>query len=69
MAGMTDLLRPSELGQKLGLSTGHIYRMAAERRIPFLKIGGALRFDPQAIQRWLRAKEVLTVREVLRRPL
>jgi len=38
---------------RLGTSVRHIRRLVLERRIPFHKIGGKLRFDPAAIDEWI----------------
>ncbi len=34
---------------------GHIRRLVAERRIPYLKWGHLLRFDPVEVEAWLDA--------------
>jgi excisionase family DNA binding protein len=34
----------------------HVRRLVAERRIPFLKWGNLLRFDPHEIAAWLDDK-------------
>ena len=47
------LLSIDELVERLGTSTRHIRRLIAERRIPYLKVGKLVRFDPDEINRWL----------------
>lgn len=47
------LLTIEQLGEQLGTSTRHIRRLVAERRIPYLKVGKLVRFDPDDINRWL----------------
>jgi excisionase family DNA binding protein len=42
-----------EVADRLGVSVRHVRRLVAERRIPYLKWGNLLRFDPTAIERWL----------------
>jgi excisionase family DNA binding protein len=37
----------------LGVSERHIRRLVQERRIPFIKWGHPLRFDPDEIDAWL----------------
>ncbi len=44
---------------RLGVQVRHVRRLVFERRIPFLKWGHLLRFDPAEIERWL---------DTLRRP-
>jgi excisionase family DNA binding protein len=38
---------------RLGVNQRHVRRLVAERRIPFLKWGHLLRFDPEDIEAWL----------------
>jgi excisionase family DNA binding protein len=38
---------------RLGVNERHIRRLVAERRIPFVKWGHLLRFDPSEIDAWL----------------
>ena len=42
-----------EVADRLGVNHRHIRRLVAERRIPFLKWGHLLRFDPEEIEGWL----------------
>ncbi len=41
------------VAERLGVNQRHIRRLVAERRIPFLKWGHLLRFDPAEIEAWL----------------
>lgn len=56
------LLDVKGLAAKLAISQGHVYRMAAEKRIPYLRVGALLRFDPAAIDAWLENRKVEQVR-------
>ncbi len=38
---------------RLGVPVRHVRRLVAERRIPYLKWGHLLRFDPVDIEAWL----------------
>lgn len=49
------LLDLPQLATRLGVNERHIRRLVAERRIPYLKWGHLLRFDPDEIDRWLDA--------------
>jgi len=60
------LLTVDELAEALNLSRRQIYTMCESRTrngsmkdhpIPFLRINGNLRFQPSAIQEWLRGLE------------
>ena len=54
---MEELLEPEMAAKVLGIKTITVYKWVAERKIPFLKIGGALRFRPSALEAWLRERE------------
>ena len=41
------------VAERLGVNERHIRRLVAERRIPFVKWGHILRFDPAEIDGWL----------------
>ncbi len=43
------------VAERLGVNERHVRRLVAERRIPFLKWGHLLRFDPDEIDRWLES--------------
>jgi len=47
------LIDISEVAVHLGVNVRHVRRLVAERRIPFVKWGHLLRFDPADIQRWV----------------
>ncbi len=63
---MQNLLTPTDLAQIISCSKGHVYRLVFQRKVPFIKIAGSVRFREEAIQRWIREQEVVSVREVLR---
>lgn len=46
------------VAQRLGVNQRHIRRLVAERRIPVVKWGHLLRFDPIEIEDWLNAGRV-----------
>lgn len=41
------------VAERLGVGERHIRRLVYERRIPFVKWGHLLRFDPDAIDAWI----------------
>lgn len=41
------------VARRLGVPVRHVRRLVAERRIPFIKWGHLLRFDPTDIEEWL----------------
>lgn len=52
---LPHLLTVAELAEHLGVDIRHIRRLVAERRIPFIKWGHLLRFDPADIAAWVDA--------------
>ncbi len=47
------LLDITALAHYLGVNTRHVRRLVAERRIPFIKWGHLIRFDPVEISKWI----------------
>lgn len=55
---LPQLLTIDQLAERLGVSTRHIRRLVAERRVPYLKVGRFVRFDPSAVADWLARASV-----------
>jgi excisionase family DNA binding protein len=49
-----QLLTIDQLAERLGITVRHVRRLVAERRVPYLKVGRLVRFDPSEIAKWLR---------------
>ena len=47
------LITAKEAGQYLSLSTETIYRMAAAKKLPYLKIGDRVLFDIKSLDQWV----------------
>ena len=47
------LMNIEQVAERLGVSVRHMRRLVAERRIPFVKWGHLLRFDPDEVDRWI----------------
>lgn len=47
------LVDVSTLAAELGVTTRFVRRLVSEDRIPYLKIGKFIRFDPREIDRWI----------------
>jgi len=47
------LITAKEAGQYLSLSTDTIYRMASQKKLPYLKIGDRVLFDIKALDHWI----------------
>ncbi len=48
-----QLLTIDQLAEQLGITVRHVRRLIAERRVPFLRVGRLIRFDPAEIGTWL----------------
>lgn len=48
-----QLLTMDELAERLGVTRRHVRRLVAERRVPFVRVGRFIRFDPAAVTAWL----------------
>ncbi len=53
------LLDIREVATYTGLSPHTLYTMVSQRRIPFVKLGGALRFDKAKVDDWIKINTVL----------
>jgi len=47
------LLTLKQVAEELNVNERHVRRLVAERRIPYLKWGHLLRFDPDELVVWL----------------
>ena len=52
------LLDVAGVAELLNVPERHVRRLVSERRIPFLKWGHLLRFDPAAVGAWLDAARI-----------
>lgn len=52
---LPHLLDVKEVAEILGVNVRHVRRLVFESRIPYLKWGRLVRFDPRDIERWLRS--------------
>lgn len=44
--------------ERLGITPRHLDHLVTTRRIPFIKVGGLIRFDPADIEAWIEANRV-----------
>ena len=54
----SPLIDINGVAEALGVTPRHIQRLVSERRIPFLKIGRFVRFDPAELNVWLGQQRV-----------
>jgi excisionase family DNA binding protein len=50
---LPQLLTIDQLAEQLNVSVRHVRRLVAERRVPYLKVGRLIRFDPSEVAEWL----------------
>jgi excisionase family DNA binding protein len=50
---LPHLLDLAHLAERLSTSERHVRRLVAERRIPFVRVGRFIRFDPAQPAAWL----------------
>lgn len=65
---LPHLLDVEAIAEHLGVTVRHIRRLVAERRIPFLKWGHLVRFDPGEVAEWLDASRVATADRLRHHP-
>ncbi len=52
------LLDVHSLAVRLGVRVRYIRRLIAERRIPYIKLGHFIRFDPDEIDEWVNQSRI-----------
>jgi excisionase family DNA binding protein len=53
-----ELMDMPALAKMLGVTHRHVQRLVSERRIPYLKVGRFIRFDPAEVAAWLEERRV-----------
>jgi len=48
------LITPVEVCKWLSIKKGHLYYLVEKKKIPAIKIGGLLRFDPTELREWVK---------------
>lgn len=61
-AVLPQLLTMDQLAEQLGVTRRHVRRLVTERRVPFLRVGRFIRFDPAEIGAWLDLARVTASR-------
>ncbi len=62
-APLRRLINVREAAEYTGLSPYTLYTMVSQRRIPFVKVGGALRFDLALLDEWIANNTVMPIRK------
>jgi excisionase family DNA binding protein len=55
---LSTLLDIGAVAERLCVTERHVRRLVAERRIPYVKVGRFVRFDPVDVADWLTAARV-----------
>ena len=58
------LLRPADVAPMLGVTTGRVYQLIAEKVIPAVRIGGAIRIPRAAWDEWLATQRERAMKAV-----
>lgn len=53
-----QLIDVGDVAERLGVGERFVRRLVAERRIPFLKVGRHLRFNPVDVEQWILSHRV-----------
>ena len=51
-----DLMKPSQVAGLLGMTPSGVYKMIAEKRLPFVRTGRSIRIPRAAYDAWLAGK-------------
>lgn len=57
----TTALTVSDVAEVLHVSARQVYSLAASNKIPHMRVGGSIRFDPSEFAAWLRQKMITSV--------
>jgi excisionase family DNA binding protein len=55
---LPELMTMDQLAERLGVTRRHVRRLVDERRVPFVRVGKFIRFEPAEIAKWLDAYRV-----------
>ena len=58
MKDIEKLLNIDELSEIIGLSQSAIYKMVNTKRIPYVKVGRLVKFEPIKIRLWIEQNSV-----------
>jgi len=54
----SDLITPEDLAPALSVARVTVYSWVRRQAIPHLKLEGSIRFEPEAIKKWLEGKKM-----------
>lgn len=56
MPDQIEMLRPTDIAERLGVTASRVYQMISDRVIPAVRVGGAIRIPRAAWDEWLRGR-------------
>jgi len=56
-----SLLDIKEAAERLGTTERHMRALIANRKIAYIKVGRLIRFDPSALDEWIKANTITAV--------
>jgi excisionase family DNA binding protein len=59
---LPELMTMDQLAERLGVTRRHVRRLVDERRVPFLRVGRFIKFNPAEVAEWLNSNRVPTLR-------
>jgi excisionase family DNA binding protein len=62
--GTIDLLKPSDIATRLGLTSSRVYQLIAAGEIPCIRMGRAVRIPRPAWEAWLAAQSEQALQSV-----
>jgi excisionase family DNA binding protein len=63
-----EIIRPDELAKGLKVAQGTVYMWVERGLIPYLRFGKCIRFEPEDVREWLKAKRQAATKASGRRP-
>lgn len=60
---LNQLIDISSAAQALGVSVHTLYKMVSQRRIPYVKVGSRVKFDPLKLEDWIKEQTVMPMPE------
>jgi len=57
-AQLPTLIDIATAAEHLGVTVRHVRRLVAEKRIPYIKVGHFVRFDPAEVGAWIDRQRV-----------
>ncbi len=63
LKGSHHLLTIQQAAQITGISTTTLYKWVSHRKIPYIKMGRLVKFDPLKLEEWIKQQTVMPMPE------